>query len=170
MMDPKASIPSVSWGLCNYVISICFLIPFWSGREGTRRNEISLRGLFLPIPFISSLMLLLLSHITNVYSLQTYGLWPTRLFCLWDSPGKNTGVGCHALLPFLASFISVAHSCLTLCDPMDCGRPGFLVHHQLLKFIQTHVHQVCDAIQPSHPLSSSSPLTFNLSQHQGLFQ
>ena len=89
-------------GLCNYVISICFLISFCSGREGTQRNEVSLRGL-LPILFISSLILLPLSHITNVYSLQTYVLWPTRLFCLWDSPGKNTGMCCHALLPFLAS-------------------------------------------------------------------
>ena len=84
-------------GLCNYVISICFLIPFSSGREGTQRNEVSLRGL-LPIPFISSLILLPLSHITNVYSLQTYVLWPTRLFCLWDSPGKNIGVDVRSLL------------------------------------------------------------------------
>ena len=122
------------------------------------------------IPFISSLMMLLRSHITSVYSLRTYGLWPTRLFCLWDSPGKNTGEGCRALLPFLSSFISVAHSCLTCWDPMDCGRPGFHVHHQLLEFTQTPVHQVSDAIQPSHPLSSSSPPTFDISQHPDLFQ
>ena len=48
--------------------------------------------------------------------------------------------------------------------------PGLPVHHQLPEFIQTHVLQVSDAIQPSHPLSSPSPPTFNLSQHQGLFQ
>ena len=48
--------------------------------------------------------------------------------------------------------------------------PGFPVHHQLLELAQTHVHQVSDAIQPSHPLSSPSPPGFNLSQHQGLFQ
>ena len=47
---------------------------------------------------------------------------------------------------------SVAQSCLTLCNPMDCSTPGLLVHHQLLEFTQTHVHQVGDAIQPSHPL------------------
>ena len=47
---------------------------------------------------------------------------------------------------------------------------GFPVHHQLLEFTQIHVHQVSDAIQPSHPLSPPSPPTFNLSQHQGLFQ
>ena len=64
---------------------------------------------------------------------------------------------------------SVAQSCLTLCDPMDCSTPGFPVLHHLPEVAQTHVCWV-DAIQPSHPLSSPSPLAFNLSQHQGLFQ
>ena len=49
---------------------------------------------------------------------------------------------------------SGAQSCLTLCDPMDCSRPGFPVHHQYLESTQTHVHRVGDAIQPPHPLSS----------------
>ena len=53
-----------------------------------------------------------------------------------------------------------------LCDPMDCSTPGFPVHHQLSEFTQTHVHRVSDAIQPSHPLLSPSPLTLNISQHQ----
>ena len=53
---------------------------------------------------------------------------------------------------------------------MDCSIPGFPVLHQLPELAQTEVHQVGDAIQPSHPLSSPSPSTFNLSQHQGLFQ
>ena len=69
-----------------------------------------------------------------------------------------------------SQFSSVAQSCPTLCDPMDCSMPGFPVHHQLPELNQTHVHQVSDAIQPSHPLSSPSPPDFNLSQHQGLFQ
>ena len=56
------------------------------------------------------------------------------------------------------------------CDPMDCSMPGFPVHHQLPELTQTHVHQVSDAIQPSHPLLSPSPPAFSLSQHQGLFQ
>ena len=64
-------------------------------------------------------------------------------------------------------FSSVAQLCLTLCDPMDCSTPGLPVHHQLLEFTQTHVG---DTIQPSHPLSSLAPPTFNLSQHQGLFK
>jgi len=67
-------------------------------------------------------------------------------------------------------FSSVSHSCLTLCDSLDCSTPGLPVHHQLPEFTQTHVHSVGDAIQPSYPLTSTSPPTFNLSQHQGLFQ
>ena len=63
-------------------------------------------------------------------------------------------------------FSSATQSCLTLCDPMDCNTPGFLVHHQLLKLAQTHVHWIGDAIQPSHPLSFPSPPAFNLAQHQ----
>ena len=53
---------------------------------------------------------------------------------------------------------------------MNYSMPGFRVHHQFLELIQTHVHQVGDAIQLSHPLSSPSPPTFNLSQQQGLFK
>ena len=67
-------------------------------------------------------------------------------------------------------FSSFAQLCLTLCDPMDCSMPGFPVHHQLLEPTETHVHNVSDAIQPSHPQSSPSPPALNLSQHQGLFQ
>ena len=63
---------------------------------------------------------------------------------------------------------SVAQSCPTLCNPMDCSTPGLPVHRQLLEFTQTHVHWVGDAIQPSHPLLSPSPPTSNHSQHQGL--
>ena len=60
-------------------------------------------------------------------------------------------------------FSSVAQSGLTLCDPMDCSTPSFPVHHQLPELAQIHVHQVGDAIQPSHPLSSPSPSAFSLS-------
>ena len=96
----------------------------------------------------------------------------TRLPRPWDSPGKNTGVGCHFLLPCMKvkSENEVAQSSQTLSNPMDCSLPGFPVHHQLPELTQIHVHQVSDAIQPSHPLSSLSPPTFNLSQHLGLFQ
>ena len=67
-------------------------------------------------------------------------------------------------------FSSVAQSCLTLWDPMDCSMLGLPVHHQPLRFTETHVHWVSDTIQPSHPLLTPSPPAFNLSQHQGLFQ
>ena len=67
-------------------------------------------------------------------------------------------------------FSSVAQSCPTLCDPMNHSTPGLPVHHQLLKFTQTHVHLVSDAIQPFHPLSSPSPPAPSPSQHQSLFQ
>ena len=140
----------------------------------------------------------------------------------WDSPGKNTGVGCHFLLQcmkvksesevvqlcptlcdpvdcslpgspvhgisqtrvlewvaiafsnhgvwHIPQFSSVAQLCQTLCDPVNHSMPGLPVHHQLPEFTQTHVHQVGDATQPSHPLLSSSPPAPNPSQHHGLFQ
>ena len=58
--------------------------------------------------------------------------------------------------------------CPTFCEPMDCSMPGLPVRYQLPEFTQTHVHQVDDAIQPSHPLQSPSSPAFNLSQHRGL--
>ena len=66
-------------------------------------------------------------------------------------------------------FSPVAQACPTLCNPMNRSISGLPVHHQLVEFTQTHVHQVSDAIQPSHPLSSPSP-ALSLSQHQGLFK
>ena len=70
----------------------------------------------------------------------------------------------------MIQFSSVAQSCPTLSDSMDCGAPDLPVHHQLPELTQTHVHRVGDAIQPSHPLSSPSPPDFNLSQYRGLFK
>ena len=67
-------------------------------------------------------------------------------------------------------FSSVAQSFPALCDPMNCSTPGLPVHHQLPEFTQAQVHRVGDAIQPSDPLSSPSPLAPNPSQHQTLFQ
>ena len=62
-------------------------------------------------------------------------------------------------------FSSVAQSCPTLCNPMNCSTPDLPVHHQLPEFTQTHVHRGSDAIQPSHPCPAS-PSALNLSQHQ----
>ena len=103
-------------------------------------------------------------------------------FPWWTSPlhGKDFLQVCeylrkqsHAmpLLHLMTSQIrSVAQSCPTLCNPMNHSTPGLPVHHQHPEFNQTHVHRVSDAIQPSHPLSSPSPLAPNPSQHQSLFQ
>ena len=104
-----------------------------------------------------------------------WGLWAEgsvvvarRLSCLttcgiFPDQGSN-------LCPLHWQFSSVAQSCLTLCDPMDCSTPDLPVHHQLPEFTQTQVHCVGDAIQPSAPLSSPSPPAFYLTQHLGLFQ
>ena len=70
----------------------------------------------------------------------------------------------------VSQFSSVTQSCLTLCYPMNCSTPGLPVHNQLPESTQTHVHWVSDAIQPSHPLWSTSPPAFNLAQHQGLYK
>ena len=67
-------------------------------------------------------------------------------------------------------FSSVTQSSPTLCDPLNRSTPGLTVPHQLPEFTQTHVNRVSDAIQPSHPLSSPSPLAPNPSQHQSLCQ
>ena len=100
----------------------------------------------------------LLSHVD---SLRPHGLQPAGYSVHGNSPGKNTGVGCLALIqgffPSSVQFSSVAQSCLTLCNPMNCSTPGFPVHHLLPEFTQTHIHRIGDAIQPSRPLSSPSP-------------
>ena len=88
-------------------------------------------------------------------------LWLEDLdFTYWNRRHRN----------LLCCCCSVAHSCPTLWDPMDCSLPGLPVHHHLPEFAQTHIYWVDDAIQPSCPLSSPAPPAFNLSQHQGLFQ
>ena len=73
----------------------------------------------------------------------------------WTIVGKVMSL----LFNMLSQFTSVAQSCPTLSNPMDCSTPGLSVHHQLPEFTQTHVHWVGDAIQPPHPLSSPSPPT-----------
>ena len=90
---------------------------------------------------------------------STWHLLCTLFLLLW-----------HELHHRSVQFSSDTESCLTLCDPMNHSTPGLLVLHYLPEFAQTYVHWVSDAIQTSHPLSPSSPLALNLSQHQGLFQ
>ena len=109
------------------------------------------------------------------FGLSTTTLTPQESMGACDNFNKGFKILSHSShsLSFKSSvqFSSVQSlSCLTLCDPMNSSTPGLPVHHQLLEFTQTHVHQVGDAIQPSHPLSSHSPLAPNPSQHQSLFQ
>ena len=95
----------------------------------------------------------------------------SQLFCdLMDYSPLGSSVHGIPQARIPVQFSSVTQSCPTLCDPMNCSMTGLPVHHQLLESTQTHVHWVSDAIQPSHPLSSPSPPTLNLSQHQGLFK
>ena len=96
--------------------------------------------------------------------------WPAPLHGVTKSQTRLSDSHLRSLsLQVSAQFSSVAQSCPTLRDPMNRSMPGLPVHHHLLEFTQTHIHRVSDAIQPSHPLSSSSPPAFKISQHQGLF-
>ena len=79
---------------------------------------------------------------------------------------KHSRGNCVVIVFSSVQFSSVAQSCPTLCDPMNCSTPGLPVHHQLLEFAHTHVHRVGDTIQPSHPLLYPSPPALNASQHQ----
>ena len=101
--------------------------------------------------------------------LEEAGRVRSKSWRIVDSPLKN-GDAVKGLQFSSVQFSSVTQSCPTLCNPMNCSIPGLPVHHQLPEFTRTHVHQVSDAIQPSHPLSSPSPPAPNLPQHQGLFQ
>ena len=104
-----------------------------------------------------------------LFSLCIHFLCCKSLKVLWglEKKARDLVIGIQ-WLP--VQFSSVAQSCPTLCDPMNHSTPGLPVHHQLPEFTQTHVRQVSDAIQPSHPLSSPSPPAPNPSQHQSLFQ
>ena len=74
----------------------------------------------------------------------------------WKKSHKKKEIVTHTYIHVHVQFSSVAQSCPTLCNPMNCSTPGLPVHHQLPEFTQTDVHWVSDAIQPSHPLSSPS--------------
>ena len=91
------------------------------------------------------------------------GLWN-----VWCSLPSVLQAQVYVYKRIFSQFRSVTQLCPTLCNLVNCSTPGLPVHHQLPEFTQTHVHWVCDAIQPSLPVSSPSP-AFNLSQHQGLF-
>ena len=95
----------------------------------------------------------------------------TIALTIWTFVGKVMSLLFNMLSRLVSvQLSSVAQSCPTLCDPMNCSMPGLPVHHQLPESTETHVHRVGDVTQPSHPLLSPSPPALNLSQHQGLFE
>ena len=105
----------------------------------------------------------------QMISLAVISLLTNKMFETIETLAVNIS---NLILETLSSvqFSSIAQSCPTLCDPMNCSTLGLPVHHQFPEFTQIHAHRVGDAIQPSHPLSSPSPPAPNPSQHQGLFQ
>ena len=109
-------------------------------------------------------------HLT-LFLLQLSHDYSVLIFLIDREPqqGKDC-VLFHFVIFRRIQFTSVTQSCPTLCSTMDCSMPGYFVHHQLPEPTQIHGHHIGDAIQPSHPLSSPSPPTFSLSQHQALFQ
>ena len=100
-------------------------------------------------------------------NIQKTKITTSRPITSWQIDGETTQIVTDFIF---VQFSSVAQSGLTLCNPINRSTPGLPVHHQLPESTQTHIHCVSDAIQPSHPLSSPSPLALNLSQHQGLFK
>ena len=104
------------------------------------------------------------------FSLKACDIWSGVFSLILGFPWRSVGKASACNAGSSIQFSSVAQSCPTFCDPMNPNTPGLPVHHQLPEFIQTHVHRVSDAIQPSHSLLSPSPPDLNPSQNQGLFQ
>ena len=121
----------------------------------------------------SAFFMVQLSHLymtTGKTTTLTIGPLSAKLYQLKIYASQTVTLDRYSLSCQFSQFSSVTQSCPTLCDPMNRSTPGLPVHHQLPEFTQTQVHQVSDAIQPSHLLSSPSPPAPNPSQHQGLFQ
>ena len=108
------------------------------------------------------------SQLVNYCNLSSINLLKTKNhMVIWINVEKVSDKIQH---PFMICCCSVTKLCSTVSDPVNCSSPGFPVLYYLPEFEQTHVCWVSDAIHPFHPLSSPSPPTLNLSQHQGLFQ
>ena len=125
------------------------------------------------LSFVESMICICISQAFSVFSFNLQPLKSVQLFTfiLYTMTWKCTRM-CACVLSCFSSvqFSSFAQSYSTLCDPMNHSTPSLPVHHQLPEFTQTHTHRVSDAIQPSHPRSSSFPPSPNPFQHQSLFQ
>ena len=156
---PALQFFAIVWEGKVYVLFGMFSgIPHWN----CPALDFCLRGKFfitesISLPLISRFKLFILDSILVDFVYRNLYIF-SRLSSL---------LACNFLS---VQFSSVAQSCPTLCNPMNCSTPGLPVHQQLLEFTQTHVHQVGDAIQPSHRLSSPFSPAPNPSQHQSLFQ
>ena len=145
--------------------------------EGHFSNTVNLILLFSSVSFWTCPILVLPEQVIKglplliILLLSQFGVGLSKSYS-YAICGKKTGENWVQIEFRFQSvqFSSVAQSCPTLCDSMNCSMPGLPVHHQLLEFTQTHVHRVGDAIQPSHPLLSPFPPAPNPSQHQRLYQ
>ena len=153
-----------SMNLCIYVwICLCIYLFTYLTIYLSIRLCISLFcSLFL---YVSQYLICLIkSLLTYLFWSFSKRIFPKGFMSIHTFRSKNI----FNALYICSQFSSLAQSCPTLCNPMDCSTPGLPVHHQLPEFTQTHVHWVM-SIQPSHSLSSPSAPALNLSQHQGLF-
>ena len=167
----REQIGSIHWIIkkardCQKNIYICFIdyAKTWDYADHNKLWKI-LKEMGIPDHFTC--------HLRNLYTGQEATVRTGHGKTDWFQIGKGVRQGCilsPCLFDVYTEFSSVAQLCPTLCDPMNLSTPSLPVHHQVLEFTQTYVHQVGDAIQPSHPLSSPSPPAPNPSQHQGLFQ
>ena len=143
------------------------------------KTHISLPSLLFFSPtLLLLLLLLLLSRFSRVRSVRPHRRQPTRLPCLWDSPGKNTGVGCHFLLQCMKvkSESEVAQSCPTPSDPMDCSLPGSSIHGifqarvlewRAIAFSVTHSpsHSKCSCLRVCQLVKIAPPQALKFQQH-----
>ena len=108
----------------------------------------------------------------NLYTLLIHSLFLRQAFilCMLSAGHHSRILGPSSKNIGSVQIRSVTQSWPTLCNPMNSSMPGLPVQYQLPEFTETHIHRVSDTIQPSHPLSSHSPLAPNPSQHQSLFQ
>ena len=138
-LTTPSSLLWATWSFCGPSLSAVFF-PLCTDLLGSLLTSLNVASIW-PGHF---------SHHRSVSQLLPLTLSSFCASYLWKTPSRSTLI----LILFCFQFSSVAQSCPTLCDPMNRSMPGLPVHHQLPEFTQTHVHQVSDAIQPSHPLSS----------------